>query len=314
MPERLGIGYDDVEGINPGIIYLQCNGYGPDGPGAQRPSTHPIPGAAIGGVLFQMGGRVPKDLQDIDNLRLWTRRLMHANEVNPDPNTAVVLATSVMLGLVARQRTGQGQQVLIDMFGANAYANHDDFLSYPGKPDRAMADAELLGLSATYRLYECDEGQWVFLALTSEKERAGFVNALRGADIEAPADALLAAGGEALGDTLAELFVTKNAAFWEDLLAPLGIGCVRADAMRPNEFWLQDAQPEALGLTVEIDHPRWGPYRRHGRLVLFDGGGQDLGAPPLAGQHNEELMLERGFDIETISRLVSDGVLWREDV
>ncbi|HIG39279.1 MAG: CoA transferase [bacterium] len=314
VPERLGIGYDDVEGINPGIIYLQCNGYGPDGPGAQRPSTHPIPGAAIGGVLFQMGGRVPKDLQDIDNLRLWTRRLMHANEVNPDPNTAVVVATSVVLGLVARQRTGQGQQILIDMFGANAYANHDDFLSYPGKPDRAMADAELLGLSATYRLYECDEGQWVFLALTSEKERAGFVNALRGADIEAPADASLAAAGTDLGDTLADLFVTKNAGFWEDLLAPLGIGCVRADAMRPNEFWLQDAQAEALGLTVETDHPRWGPYRRHGRLVLFDGGGQDLGAPPLAGQHNEELMLERGFDIETISKFVSDGVLWREDV
>jgi len=313
VPERLGIGYKDIEVLNAGIIYLQCNGYGPDGPGAQRPSTHPIPGAAMGGVLFQMAERVPSELQNIENLTLWTRRLMHANEVNPDPNTAVIVATSVMLGLVARQRTGRGQQILVDMFGANAYANHDDFLSYPDKPDRALADAELLGLSATYRLYPCAEEQWVFLALTNENERAGFVNSLQKANVDGPSAELLAAGGTALSDALAALFMTKNAAFWEALFAPAGIGCVRADALRPNEFWLQDPQPEAMGLTAETEHPRWGPYKRHGRLVLFDGGGQALGPPPLAGQHNEELLLEAGFDTTVISELMAEGVLWCEE-
>jgi crotonobetainyl-CoA:carnitine CoA-transferase CaiB-like acyl-CoA transferase len=237
---------------------------------------------------------------------------MHANEVNPDPNTAVVVTTSVMLGLVARQRTGQGQQILVDMFGANAYANHDDFLSYPGKPGRALADAGLLGLAATYRLYSCDEDQWVFLALTNEKERAGFLASLQEASIDGPSVELLAAGGTALSDALAAMFMTKSAGFWEALFAPAQIGCVRADAMRPNEFWLQDPQPEAMGLVVETEHPRWGPYKRHGRLALFDGGGQDLGPPPLAGQHNEELLLEAGFDAAVISELIAEGVLWRE--
>ena len=41
VPERLGIGYEQISGINPGIIYLQCNGYGPDGPGALRPQHAP---------------------------------------------------------------------------------------------------------------------------------------------------------------------------------------------------------------------------------------------------------------------------------
>ncbi|MEJ2089412.1 MAG: CoA transferase, partial [Gammaproteobacteria bacterium] len=120
VPERLGIGYEQVAELNPGIVYLQCNGYGPDGPGALRPSTHPIPGAAMGGVLYQLGERVPGSLQDMAGLRLWTRRLMRANEVNPDPNTAMVIASAVVLGLAARQRTGSGQQILVDMFGANA--------------------------------------------------------------------------------------------------------------------------------------------------------------------------------------------------
>lgn len=313
VPERLGIGYEQVEAFNPGIVYLQANGYGPAGPGAQRPSTHPIPGAAMGGVLYQMGERIPNELQDMDGLRLWTRRLMHANEVNPDPNTAMVVVTSVLLGLVARQRTGHGQQILVDMFGANAYANQDDFLSYPGKPGRAMPDAQLLGLSATYRLYPCAGEQWVFLALISERERSRFVDTLTAAGIEAPTTELLVKGGAMASEALGALFADNDATFWESLLAGAGIGCVRADAVTPSEFWLSDPQSDALGLTFEIEHPRWGRYRRHGSTVLFDATNRSLGPPPLAGQHNEELLLERGFEAETITRLIADGVLWSED-
>ncbi len=312
VPERLCIDYEQVAAVNPGIVYLQCNGYGPDGPGAQRPSTHPIPGAAVGGVLYQMGEGVPSDLQDIDGLRLWTRRLMRANEVNPDPNTALVVVTSVMLGLVARQRTGEGQRILVDMFGANAYANHDDFLSYPGKPGRAMPDDQLLGLSATYRLYPCAGDQWVFLALTRERERRRFVDTLTGAGIEAPTVEVLAAGGAQASEVLTELFAGNDATFWETLLADSGIGCVRADATVPSEFWLEDPQSDALGLTVEVEHPSWGPYRRHGPMVLFDGARRSMGAPPLAGQHNEEVLLACGYDAERIAALEADGILWRE--
>ena len=298
VPERLGIGYAQVEKVNPDIVYIQANGYGPDGPGAQRPSTHPIPGAAMGGVLFQMGERVPEALLGIDDLRLWTRRLMHANEVNPDPNTSLVITTSTLLGLVARQRTGLGQQILVDMFGANAYANSDDFLTFPGKPDRAMPDAELLGLSATYRLYHCSGDEWIFLAMTNEKEYRLFFDVLSGAGIQAPALEVLQAGGQTVSDALETLFVGNDSAFWENLLASAGVGCVRANAITPREFWLTDPQSIALGLTAETEHPLWGTYRRHGRQVMFDGGGQRLGPPPVAGQHNAEVLLEQGFDEE----------------
>ena len=312
VPERLGIGYAQVEKVNPDIVYIQANGYGPDGPGAQRPSTHPIPGAAMGGVLFQMGERVPEALLGIDDLRLWTRRLMHANEVNPDPNTSLVITTSALLGLVARQRTGLGQQILVDMFGANAYANSDDFLTFPGKPDRALPDAELLGLSATYRLYHCSGDEWIFLAMTNEKEYRLFFDVLSGAGIQAPALEVLQAGGQTVSDALETLFVGNDSAFWENLLASAGVGCVRANAITPREFWLTDPQSIALGLTAETEHPLWGTYRRHGRQVMFDGGGQRLGPPPVAGQHNAEVLLEQGFDEEKIASLVADGVLWSE--
>lgn len=312
VPERLGIAYEQIEEINPDIVYMQVGGYGPDGPGAQRPSTHPVPGAAMGGVLYQMGERVPNELLEIDDLRLWTRRLMHANDFNPDPNTALVIATSTMLGLVARQRTGHGQKILVDMFGANAYANSDDFLSYSGKADRAMPDADLLGLSATYRLYPCTGDEWVFLALTCDKEYRRFVAVLTDAGIPAPGVELLQAGGQAASDWLEGLFARQDSAFWENLLATAGVGCVTANAVTPRQFWLSDPQSIALGMTAETEHPLWGKYRRHGRQVLFDGGGQPLAAPPIAGQHNTEILLERGIDEDQIARLKSNGVLWSE--
>ncbi|MEJ2131859.1 MAG: CoA transferase, partial [Gammaproteobacteria bacterium] len=310
VPERLGIGYEQISAINSGIVYLQCNGYGPDGPSAERPSTHPIPGAAMGGVLYELGERVPDELQDMGGLRLWTRRMMRANEVNPDPNTALVVATSTLLGLVARQRTGEGQRIFVDMLGANAYANHDDFLAYDGKPGRAMPDEALLGLSATYRLYPCADDQWIFLALLNDAERRRFVDTLTEAGVEAPTVEVLAKGGVRASEALAALFAARDATYWEGLLAGAGIGCVRADAVAPSEFWLEDPQSEALGLTAEVEHPSWGAYRRHGPLVHFDGRSPRLGAPPLAGQHVEELLRGLGYDAERIAGLEADGIVW----
>ncbi|MBX3706721.1 MAG: CoA transferase [Pseudomonadales bacterium] len=312
VPERLGIGYAEIAALNPRIVYLQANGYGPDGPGALRPSTHPIPGAAMGGVLFQLGERVPREVLPIEAVRSWTRRLMCANEVNPDPNTAVVIASAVLLGLAARRGTGTGQRVIVDMFGANAYANHDDFLDYPGKPPRALADAGLHGLSATYRLYPCAGGQWVFLALATGRERQRFVDTLVAHGCDAPPAELLATGGVAAEAALAALFAARTAQEWEDLLGGAGIGCVRADGPPPAEFWLTDPQPRALGLGQVVAHPRWGAYRRHGRLVQFDDGTQPVAPPPLAGQHNAEVLGERGFDPGRIAELHAAGVLWAD--
>ncbi len=313
VPERLGIGYEQINAINPRIIYLQSNGYGPDGPGALRPSTHPIPGAAMGGVMYQMGERLPTKLQDIDGLRLWTRRLMRANEVNPDPNTALVVCTSVMLGLIARSASGEGQQIFIDMFGANAYANSDDFLSYADKPGRAMPDEQLLGLSATYRLYPCAAEQWVFVALTNDREINKFIDALTDAGLSAPPMDVLVAGDSQTSDALTDLFVTHDADFWQQLFITAGVGCVRADGDPPSEFWLHDEQSAALGLTAEVEHPSWGTYRRHGPMVLFDGKRHPLHGPPLAGEHNNELLKACGYTEQQIEDMESEGVLWREN-
>ena len=163
---------------------------------------------------------------------------MRANEVNPDPNTAMVITTAVTLGLVARQRTGLGQRILVDMFGANAQANHDDFLSYPGKPDRALPDERLHGLSPTYRLYQCQDDGWVFLALVTAREQMLFVRTLESAGINTPAVESLARSDDDTREELVQLIASRPVAFWLDLLPAAGLGCLRADGPLPSSFWL----------------------------------------------------------------------------
>ena len=79
-------------------------------------------------MLYQLGETLGAG-GGIDEIRETARRLFRANEVNPDPNTSMVVATTVLLGLRARSRLGVGQAMFTDMFGANAYANFDDFVA-----------------------------------------------------------------------------------------------------------------------------------------------------------------------------------------
>ena len=137
----------------------------------------------MGGVLYQLGERLPSSIQSLQDLRLWTGRLMRANELNPDPNTGLVLTSAIMLGLHARRITGKGQRILVDMLCANAYANADDFLDYPGKPHRPLPDVDLHGLSPTYRLFCCSDKRWVFLALITA-EIDDFVTRLNALSID----------------------------------------------------------------------------------------------------------------------------------
>ena len=313
VPERLGISYEQVIQNNPNVIYLQCNGYGPSGPSALRPSTHPIPGAAMGGVMYQMGENLPRDLQNHENLCLWTRRIMRANEVNPDPNTALVVATSVMLGVVARQRTGIGQQIFIDMFGANAYANHDDFLSYAGKPKRLLADKDMLGLSPVYRLYQCADQHWIFLAIPTHSQQVKFCQRLSELDLSTPSIDQLKRADQQTADQLASLFASRSASQWANDLCSHGIGCVRADAYLPSEFWLENEQVKANHLGNSVNHPIWGEYQRHGAMLKYDDQDTDHLGPPLAGQHNAALLTELNYSAEEYQKFIELGVLWAEE-
>lgn len=318
VPEKLGFGYERAKTFNPRMVWISANGYGPEAPSAERPCSHPIAGAQCGGALYQAGsGMPPGPTDDIDELLEGARRLMRANEVNPDPSTAMTVATAALLGLYAARRHGTGQRIYVDMMLANIYANFDDALRYAGKPARPQLDADCFGLNALHRLYRCASG-WVFLSAGDDAQFARLAAAFGqpglAADARFATTAARTANDAALAAALGAALLARSADDWERLLAGQGLGCVRADGPVPGDFWLKDEHAGANGLRVMTEHVRYGGLYRNGPLMQFSASPLNCGAGTLAGQHNAPLLRELGYGDADIAQFAADKVTWAEPV
>ena len=309
VPDRLGIGYETAQAINSEIVWVSANGYGPESPGARRPSAHPIPGAVIGGALYQAGSAMPPaGCETIEEIREASRQLMRANEANPDPNTGLLVASATLLGLYAQRRYGIGQEIYVNMLTANAYANSDDFLQYEGKPTRRPVDGELYGTAPWHRLYETTDG-WVFFSAPSCEEWEAFC------DTAAPQLHDLSADDEtAMTNAIADVFTQGSAAEWERRLTAVGVGCVQADAASVGEFFAHDEHVLLNDFSPLATHRRLGDVRRWGPLTKCAGGRDDYAPGVLAGQETDEILAEIGRDDEDIARLRESGIVWSEAV
>lgn len=93
--ERLGLGYEILKQVNPGLIYCAITGFGSDGPYAARPGYDTV-GQAMSGLLSL--------LTDLDEPRPMGISLS-------DHLSGMVACNGIMAALYARTRTGKGQRV-----------------------------------------------------------------------------------------------------------------------------------------------------------------------------------------------------------
>lgn len=321
IPEKLGIDYETVRALNPRIVYLYAGAYGEDGPTAHRPAFHPTAGAVSGGALHQAasGSPPPPDVPLTETERdAASRHLSLANEGSPDPCAALVVGTALLMGLLARERSGTSQRLMTTMLCSNAYANADGCVVYDGKPPRPRPDAGLHGLSALYRLYRAAEG-WVFLACLTAPEwdalvaEAGFERLRE--ERFATAEGRSADDGD-LAKELERIFRAAPADEWEERLGGAGVPCVRADLslLAPalgggSGVPGGDAVLLEEGLRVEVSHPAAGPYLRHGigpRLSRTPG----VARPGCAlGEHTRSLLAELGYGAAEVEALLAGRVV-----
>lgn len=320
VAERLGIGYENVQMLNPNVIYHYGASYGDSGPYAHKPAFHPTAGAVAGNALQQMPGSIlsPADAtRPIDELLPLAWRLLNANEGNPDVNAALAVGTGLLLGLQAREAHGIGQYQMTTMLCSNLYANAEDALRYPGKPPRAVPDPDLYGLGPLYRLYKAKDG-WIFLACPFEHEWQALCVALGHPEWRDDPRFRDAAAryeqGEALAALLQECFASRSADEWERDLTARDIACVRADGPNVAEFAVQEPSNLELGFTVPVEHREYGRYLRHGPLVMLDVAPPTLGPLCEVGEHTQAILAELGYTEEEMQQLKAAGVVtWPED-
>jgi crotonobetainyl-CoA:carnitine CoA-transferase CaiB-like acyl-CoA transferase len=99
--ERLGISYEDLSAVNPGLVYLSMSGFGERGPDANQRVYDPLIQALTGLTTIQAGS---------DSAR---PRLVRT--ILPDKLSAVVASQALTAALFARERTGRGQHIRLSM-------------------------------------------------------------------------------------------------------------------------------------------------------------------------------------------------------
>ncbi len=146
---RLGIGYEDVRIVNPGIIYCSTSGYGQTGPKSQW-AGHDINYLAAGGYL-DCSGRNADGGPALPGATVADSAAggMHA-------------VMSILAAVVARQTTGEGQHLdvsVADGVVALMSLYIDEYLATGKVP--GPGHNILTGRYACYDVYRCADDRWV---------------------------------------------------------------------------------------------------------------------------------------------------------
>lgn len=154
--DRLGLGYEAVRAINPGIIYCSITGYGQTGPKSTT-AGHDLNYVGDAGVLSLSRGPDEQPTMPFGLLA----------DIGGGTYPAVV---NILLALMARQKSGEGVHLDIAMSeGAFAFAYWAHSEGVIAGREIGNAARRLTGGLARYRLYSAADGRQIAVGALEEK-------------------------------------------------------------------------------------------------------------------------------------------------
>jgi len=311
--ERIGVDAATLKALNPDLVYLNAPGYGTGGPYGGRPAYAPSVGAASGLSMSDLGGLDlhGENLEEIKRIAL--RR--HTAGANPsaqaDGVAALGVASSMLLGLLARKRGYPMGDMTATMLSSATHALMDRNIDYANRPEPPVSDPDLYGLGALYRLYETSDG-WIFLAAPQDSEWNTLVEALKPyIDLKQEKFStpdLRRTHATDLAESLDAVLRTRSKFEWEKDLGAQDIGCVAVTARTPESLLQGDEYFEA-GYTVLADSPIFDEHRRLAPLTRFSRSKVKADAGCTIGEHTDSILAEIGFDPERIAELREKGIV-----
>ena len=279
VADRLGVGYDIVSGINPQIVYCAITGWGESGPMALLPGAD-TPAQYVTG--FATGTGVPDGDDEINR---------HFTQM--DATSGNYAAQAILMGLLARKRTGKGQRIHVSMLRAGSALQSvriGEYLASGHQPQRLGSGSQN---TAPDRAYECADGELLGLSVPSEDEWRGFCEVI--GQPELASDPRFAVNADRV-DNREEL---------DRLLEPILEGMVR-------DYWLMHLNRAG----VPVGYPMtWAELRHHAQVLENDyivpvetaawgqvwTGGPPwqlsetparMFSPPMPGEHSQQILAD----------------------
>jgi alpha-methylacyl-CoA racemase len=148
VAERLGLGPEDCQRVNPRLVYGRMTGWGQDGPLANR-AGHDINYLAIGGILNGVG-------------RAGERPVPPLNLIGDYGGGSMFLLTGILAALWERERSGMGQVIDAAMLDGASVLAHMLWSMYGGGAWNGRRGENFLdGGAPFYDTYECADGGYM---------------------------------------------------------------------------------------------------------------------------------------------------------
>jgi len=294
--ERLGLGYEDAQKLNPGLIYCSLSGFGRTGPYAER-GGFDLVAQGMSGLMSITGNR--HDETPV--------------KVGPpvtDITAGILGAMGVLAAYTYRLKTGKGQLVDTSLFEAGIVQTyfHSAIFLATGQSPRPTGSAHIM--SAPYQAFPTADG-WITVGAANQANWLRLIEVIEAAELAGDprfkenADRMDHL--DELTEVLQPYFRRRTSADW---LLRFEKASLPAGPIYNMKEVLENEQTQARNMLTEVPHQTLGRVKTLGAPVKFSRTPADVrqGAPVL-GQHTREILAEIGFSTEDVERMEREGIV-----
>ena len=294
--QKLGVGYEDLKKVNPGLIYCAISGFGRTGPYAERGGFDLIAQGMSGLMSFtgEGPGRPP----------------CKVGAPVTDITAGILAALGVVSAYVHKLKTGEGQIVDTSLFEAGIVHTYwqSAIALATGVAPGPMGSAH--PLNGPYQAFETKDG-WITIGAANQRNWERLLDAMEcpefnddprfGTNIDRMANL------KALEDVLTPVFKMRTKDEWLDRLEKAGVPA--GPVMDVCEMF-EDPHAQARDMIPTVEHAKLGPVRTLGLPIKLSATpGKVATGAPLFGQHTEDVLKEYGFDTDEIRTFIGEGAI-----
>lgn len=293
--DRLGLGYERMKAVNPGLIYVSMGMYGNDGPLSYQTGYAPC-FAALGGVSYLVGQKsgAPQGM----NVRY------------ADSTFGTAAAYAATVALLHRRATGQGQFVDVSAVECMSTMVGDVLMDYTLNQHIEECDGNRHREAAPHGVYPCKDGAWLSIAVMDESQWQALTRLMAQPELTANRRFAGLADRKAHEDDLdrhiAAWTLTQDADDLAGRLQQAGVPAARSlsslDLVADSRLWARGFYRHVEDAAGE-SRPVVGPSWRMSREATINT------AAPRLGEHNDYILGEvLGLSPQRREALASAGV------
>jgi len=296
---RLGLGYEDLKNINPGIIYCSISGFGRTGPYANR-GGFDLVAQGMSGLMSITG--VPNSPP------------VKVGVPIADMNAGMFATYGILTAYINKLRTKKGQYLEISLLEAAIAYTVWESAGYFATGDIAEPLGSSHRNSAPYQALKTKDGH-INVGAPNQSNWERFANAIERSDLvtrnEFKDNASRLVNRESLERELELTLTTKNSSEWLEVLEKSGVPA--GPILNISEVW-NDPQVEARNMKVTLDHPTAGKITNIGLAAkLYSTPGRITKPAPLLGEHTREILVDAGYSKKNIKDLIDSGAAVTND-